>query len=587
MKYIFIMMLILSLVGCGDRQVQGIDVMTNLPVEQESLRLKEKPGVAPAEEGRLIQTEAGLQSPQYTFHYSKDFPVPSTGLALRIEYRAAIDLQLQLDFDTAAPLSAELPGAAGKPVVVVLPLGSALPQSVRILPAEGRAAADSPVAVPPTVDSAPDQQPAAGLFQLEALALEQLSPPVEDVTGFELSLSPRQSTPPGETTLYQYRYRLDYRYRRELLPAAASGAADDRTADEVLEEVVPLRFSSGGNSAAYRLFAKEGKHSIYFYSRNFDFQPEDITVESGLPGFEVTQVSYQPVPMFAKDSPAPIPADMGTILRYERQAWRRSDWELFSWNLFPSILVFDFRDYNLQAAFLKRLAFFVEKKWSTGKLLSNSVLEPLHGWNAHDYRAQDLAAFFQKAQAENFPLNPEEELLRRILLEQGIIRRVEGNFLPGEGGFLSLARESSDRLRYIFATHEGYHGLYFASLEYRRSVSKVWERLSDDEKRFWELFLDWKSYNTGDPYLMENEFQAYLMQQHRSYVDTYFKDYIIPRFISLYPEYAPQSEYFLKEFPDHFSRSAELIETAAQRLVGISAGDLVCIRESEHATAKK
>lgn len=565
MKFIFIMMLILSLAGCGDRQVQRIDVMTDLPVAQESFRLKEKPGVAPAEEGRLILTEAGLQSPQYSFHYGKEFPAPSTGLALRVEYRAAIDLQMGLEFDTADPLTAELPGSAGKPAVVVIPLGPVLPQAFRIQPAEDLTLADSPRA----------RQRTAGLFQLEALSLEQLSPPLE------IALSPRESASPGESALYQYRYRIDYRYRRELLQAAASGTADEGSAAEGPDEVVPLRIRSGGNSAAYRLFAKEGKHSIYFYSRDLDFQPAAITVETGLPGFEITRVSYQPVPMFAEDSPAPIPADMGTILHYERQAWRRSDWELFSWNLFPSILVFDFRDYDLQAAFLKRLAFFVEKKWSIGELLSNSVLEPLHGWNAHDYRAQDLAAFFQKAQAENFPLNPEEELLRRILLEQGIIRRVDGDFLPGRGGFLSLARQSSDRLRYIFATHEGYHGLYFASLEYRQAVHKVWERLSADEKRFWELFLDWKSYNTEDPYLMENEFQAYLMQQHRSYVDTYFKDYIIPRFISLYPEYAPQAEYFLNEYPDHFSRSAELIETAAQSLVGISAGDLVCIRETE------
>jgi len=285
--------------------------------------------------------------------------------------------------------------------------------------------------------------------------------------------------------------------------------------------------------------------------------------------------------MYAENSPPPISADMGTILRYEQQAWRRSDWELFSWNLFPSILVFDFRDYDIQAAFLKRLAFFVEKKGSAGKLLSNSVLDPLHGWNAHDYRAADLAAFYQKARAEKFPLNPEEELLRELLLERGIIKKAEGDFRPGEGGIISLARQSSSRLRYIFATHEGYHGLFFASLEYRQAVHRVWDALSDNEREFWKLFLDWKWYNTGDPYLLENEFQAYLMQQHHSYVDTYFKDYIIPRYLSLFPEYQQRADYFLEEYENHFSRSAHLIESAAQSLVGISAGDLVCLREVE------
>jgi hypothetical protein len=197
-----------------------------------------------------------------------------------------------------------------------------------------------------------------------------------------------------------------------------------------------------------------------------------------------------------------------------------------------------------------------------------------------------LAAFFQTAREQDFSLNPEEQLLRRILLEQGVIREADGEFRSGAGGFISLSQQSSSRLRYIFATHEGYHGLYFASSPYRQAVHEVWSALSEDERQFWKLFLDWKSYNTEDVYLLENEFQAYLMQQHRSYVDTYFKEYIIPRFLSFYPEYQEQADYFLANYEEHFSRSARLIEEAAQSLVGISAGDLVCIRESETFTAK-
>ncbi len=576
MKSILILMLILGLAGCGDRQVERIEITTDFQAEQNTVHIEEQPGMVPEAEGLLIQTDDGLQSPRYTFRYEKQFAVPETEVALRLEYRSTIDLRVKVEFESASQLSAELPSGGGKQALVVLPLGSELPQSLHITLPDTTTDPESNSSRAANTGG-PESPAPDSLFQLKGLAFQKLLPPREQVAGFELSLP----LPKTESPLYQYRYRIDYTYHRELLPAAASGSTEDGASSESAEEVVPLQMSSGNQNSAFRLFAKEGTHSIYFYSKDMNFLPSDLRVETELPGFHITQVSYQPVAMFADDTPPPIPADMGTILHYDTEAWRRSDWELFSWNLFPSMLVFDFRDYDIQAAFLKRLAFFVEKKGSTGQLLPNSVLDPLHGWNAHNYRAQDLAAFFQKARANDFDLNPEEELLRRILIDQGIIRKAGGEFVPGEGGFLSLAQESSDRLRYMFVTHEGYHGLYFASSEYRRAVHEVWTQLSSPEKEFWRIFLDWKWYNVDDQYLLENEFQAYLMQQHRSYVDTYFKDYTIPRFLSFYPEYQKDAEYFLERYPDHFSHSAELLENAAQSLVGISAGDLVCIRKSD------
>ncbi len=565
----FVTMLFLSLAGCRDHTVQSVDVVwPDLAVEQRGPRMGQTPIVPPEKEGQLIKIDERYQTPRYRFEYGKDFSAPSSELALQFHYTASAELQARIHFENKDSRSAILPPTGGSSGVVIVPLGSKLPQEFFIEQKD-------PQGMQP--------QAASRVLQLEKLVFHPVGPSLEDTNGMEISVP----NPDHPTPLHQYRYRLDYRYRRQFVTAAASGTHNEDGSPEAADEVVALRVSAQGRSASFRLFAKEGRHSIYFYSKDLDFAPSAVTVETGLPGFRLQQISFQKVPMWAEDSPPPIPADMGTVLRYDQNAWRRSDWELFSWNLFPSILVFDFRDYDIQAAFLKRLAFFVEKKGSTGKLLPNHIIEPLHGWNAHDYRAQDLAAFFQKARAENFPLNPEELLLRRILIVQGVILEEDGNFLPGDGGFISVSRQSSERLRYIFVTHEGYHGLYFASLEYRQAVQRVWEALSDDERRFWELFLDWKWYNTKDPYLLENEFQAYLMQQHRSYVDTYFKDYIIPRFVDLYPEYEQKADYFLDTYPEHFSRSAKLIEEEAQSLVGISAGDLVCIRESENKTARK
>jgi len=573
---IFMQMLMLSLGGCRDNTVQSVVVqLTGFPVEEGALSLKQAPLVSPEKEGQLIKTEEQLQTPRYTINYGKEFPQPSAETAFQLDYRSSVPLQTRFSFESGESNTAELPATGSSKATVIVPLGRRLPRDfyIRAVESDGVLQQGSPEGSPennPKKSVRDTSEGAEGLFQLEKVLLKELNPPIDGARGVAFSLPKRDSRHP----LYQYRYRIDYHYQRE---GPVEGQSDSGDADEV----VPLEMSSEENSASFNLFAKEGDHSIYFYSSDLEFTPSKVVVGTGLPGFRVKQVSQQSVSMYAENSPPPISADMGTILRYEQQAWRRSDWELFSWNLFPSILVFDFRDYDIQAAFLKRLAFFVEKKGSAGKLLSNSVLDPLHGWNAHDYRAADLAAFYQKARAEKFPLNPEEELLRELLLERGIIKKAEGDFRPGEGGIISLARQSSSRLRYIFATHEGYHGLFFASLEYRQAVHRVWDALSDNEREFWKLFLDWKWYNTGDPYLLENEFQAYLMQQHHSYVDTYFKDYIIPRYLSLFPEYQQRADYFLEEYENHFSRSAHLIESAAQSLVGISAGDLVCLREVE------
>ena len=52
---------------------------------------------------------------------------------------------------------------------------------------------------------------------------------------------------------------------------------------------------------------------------------------------------------------------------------------------------------------------------SWGRLVGNEEFAGLHGFNAHDYRAEDLARFFQSAREQLFTLNPEEELLEQIL----------------------------------------------------------------------------------------------------------------------------------------------------------------------------
>lgn len=523
-----------------------------------SIPLKERPGVKPAEEGRLIAAEEGAATPWYELRYSAaDLELTEWADALfRVNYHSGGPMFLEMKTEGEEMRRAALPANDENALDVRIPLSGFPVRTFRFTAGKNGEIGRSGGAAPQT---APD-------FHIASLQL--IKNGLTD--GPVISLAAPSSGENEVPRFSQLGFAVEYSYHPKMVQA---GLEDE-------EKNVVLEVRGDTQKVPLRLFPREGTHTVYLYTGDLPFNPLSISIETSVPDFRIEKIVTRPVSLLVEKTPDPIPADMGTILRYDTDAWRRSDYELFSWNLFPNILIFDFRDYQLQSAFLKRLSFFVEKKGSTGRLLPNSLIGPLHGWNAHDYRAADLARFFQQAEEESFRLNDEEYLLRDILLKHGIIRRGGGEYRPGDGGILSISRESSDRLRYIFITHEGYHGLYFASEEYRREVKSIWDDLSGDEQEFWKIFLDWKLYEVRDTDLVMNEFQAYLMQQHLSYVDTYFKEYTMPRFVRRFPEFDEKAEFFLQRYPDHFTASAVKIQTASETLAGITAGDLVCIRES-------
>lgn len=517
-----------------------------------SIPLKERPGVKSAEEGRLIVTDTETATPWYELRYS----------AADLEVKDWSEAFLRMNYQSTSPLLLEMRTEAGETRTAALPAADQNSLDVRV-PLSGFPVHTFRFSAEEAAGSGPNTAPDFRIVSLELIRNGLTDGPVISLTA-----------PSGGGNVIPRFSQLGFAVEYSYLPRLVQAGLVDEEKNVVLEVI------GATQKIPLRLFLREGTHTVYLYTGDLPFNPLSISLKASVPDFRIEKIVTKPVSLLVERTPDPIPADMGTILRYDTDAWRRSDYELFSWNLFPSILVFDFRDYQLQSAFLKRLSFFVEKKGSTGRLLPNSLIDPLHGWNAHDYRASDLARFFQQAEEESFRLNDEEYLLRDILLEHGIIRRDGGEYRPADGGILSISRESGERLRYIFITHEGYHGLYFASQEYRQEVKSIWDNLSGDEQEFWKIFLDWKLYEVRDTDLVMNEFQAYLMQQHLSYVDTYFKEYTIPRFVRRFPEFGEKAEIFLRRYPDHFMSSAEKIQAVSESLAGITAGDLVCIRES-------
>jgi len=346
--------------------------------------------------------------------------------------------------------------------------------------------------------------------------------------------------------------------------------------------LIRLRLLSGSQAVSFVHTALQGRQSLYLYHGMVPFVPDRLEIEAlgggavRLQSFEIARLpeSAQAEGAPSDPPPPPLPADPGGVLLYDPAAWRSPLYELFAWSRFADILIMDTASYSMQSRFFKRLAFFVEKDGYRGDLVSNEEFAALHGFNAHDYRAEDLARFFQAAREQLFDLNPEEELLKRILLDNGIIRD-EGVITPGRGGILSISRSSSPLLRRHLLSHECCHGLFFSLPEFREASFAAWERLSETEKRFWRLFFRWVGYDTSDPYLTVNEYQAYLFQQPRYGVRYYFAVLTASRLIAAYPDQASWLREFLGEDPESFTRSFDELEPSLLRIAGLEGGRVI------------
>jgi len=215
---------------------------------------------------------------------------------------------------------------------------------------------------------------------------------------------------------------------------------------------------------------------------------------------------------------------------------------LYRWDILPETLIFDFMDYEVQDRYLKRLAFFTEKPGFRGRLAPDSEIASLHGWNAHDYSATTLAAFYSKAIASGFQLNQEESRLMSLLQDYGIIEKDSaGTFSAGKGAIVSISRESSSSLRRTFIDHESSHALFFQDAEYRKLASVLWAGLGKESKRYWTRHFDWRRYDTTDEYLCINELQAYLVQQPLGALVPYYES-VTSRLASAYPSQATTIE---------------------------------------------
>ena len=335
-------------------------------------------------------------------------------------------------------------------------------------------------------------------------------------------------------------------------------------------EPLLLRVAGEEGEAVFDFFPRTKDGNLILYPRSLGFVPRTITLESFL--WQAENLTFSRDIPLTDGSPAPLTADTGTILHFPRESWRNKNYEIFRWSLFPEILYLSTADYRIQSRFFKRLAFFIEKPKYAGTLVTNEVLKDRHGWNAHDYSAEGLADFFSLAARSAFPLNPEEEILKKILLYAGLILPSGEEYRPGRGAIVGTSLETFYEQRLIFTTHEGIHGLFFTRPEFRELCESFWSSLSPREQDFWMNFLSYRRYNVKeDRWLLITEVAAYLLQQPPEDADDYFIGFITPRLLQGRPHLASWLVPFLRKNPTIFSESAARIGRELRKLYGLDA----------------
>ena len=344
-----------------------------------------------------------------------------------------------------------------------------------------------------------------------------------------------------------------------------------------------VRLNVGGTGIDIQIAPHQKNITLYPSLLQKPEAPQTASIING--SSLVLGLIYEPVlPVDVATPLAPIVAEPGLIANWPQSAWRRADFEVFSWEQFPNILFFDTKDYHIQDLLFKRLAFFVEKAGYAGKLVTDSVMKNQHGFNAHDYRAESLANFFELARVNNFPLNEYEIMLRDILIGHGIITvRNDGSYSAGLGALLSISQESSNYLRWKFIAHEGLHCIYFTNSDFRHEVSNVFAQCDRTSLEFLLKYFSVTpslNYDIKDTYLIENEFMAYLLQQQLSEVADYFTKVLATK-LTIGEKCPDLVNYVIETEGKAFYDSAVKLDSYLSEKWGFAAGRVWLVRTSK------
>jgi hypothetical protein len=238
-----------------------------------------------------------------------------------------------------------------------------------------------------------------------------------------------------------------------------------------------------------------------------------------------------PGPVVSLPAPVTVPAPSGPVVaprflvraatEAEIVAHEATEMTVFRFQPNPRILVLDFPDLQQQGLMLNRIAALAEKKGlPRDRLLTDDELDAAIAaqgdtmatyYYGHDYAIAEIARFFALAEAQHLRLRPQEETLRALLAQEGLLT-------PGTtGAVISVPRAGSGDgidlgLRTGILHHELSHGEYFTNAAYAAYARHFWrDDLDEPAREVFRRYLDSQDYDRALDDLMINEMQAYLM----------------------------------------------------------------------------
>lgn len=238
-----------------------------------------------------------------------------------------------------------------------------------------------------------------------------------------------------------------------------------------------------------------------------------------------------------------VPASLETILHWSNDNNKNyhDEFNIFRWQSYQDVLVFVFESRKVQEKYLKRLAFFTEKTKTRGTIPHLKDIANRKGWGANDFKAEDLARFFNMVEARKQSDDPmelleEELLLQKILIDaetithskEDLLNPYRINTMYPYSSIVSYAKSDSPALQRTLLFHELLHTLYFRDEKLRNKVSSIWQSLSPKNQNLWRAFLAYNGYDSSYDYLVKNEFYAYLLQHSIPNLSWYIPARIIP-----------------------------------------------------------
>ncbi len=185
------------------------------------------------------------------------------------------------------------------------------------------------------------------------------------------------------------------------------------------------------------------------------------------------------------------------------------------------VLVLDFASLLEQGLMLNRAAALVEKIGQPrDRVLGDAELDAAIAaagdtmetyYYGHDYAAADLIRFFALADRDGVRLRPQEEWLRGLLRQEGVLEP------GGRGALISIPRVGAASgvdagLRAAILRHELSHAEFFSNPAYAAYARQFWRSGLDDAGReVFRRYLAAANYDTSLEDLLVNETQAYLM----------------------------------------------------------------------------